>query len=102
MLAGGRRRADRSASRHRLAATRYSQVRTEARPSNPARPGQALPGILQRVLSILHRAQEPVAVHLQLTPVGINELAKRLPVAVLRPGEQVRRHDASFSSATSR
>jgi hypothetical protein len=26
----------------------------------------------------------------------------RLPVAVLRPGEQVRRHDASFSSATSR
>ena len=40
-VTGGRRRADRSASRHRLVATRYSQVRTEARPSNPARPCQA-------------------------------------------------------------
>ena len=40
-LISGRRLADRSASRQRLVATWYSQVRTEARPSNPARPCQA-------------------------------------------------------------
>jgi len=40
-LTGGRRRPARSASRHRLVATRYSQVRIDARPSNPARPCQA-------------------------------------------------------------
>ena len=37
----GRRLAVRSALRHRLVAIRYSQVRSEARPSNPPRPCQA-------------------------------------------------------------
>ena len=40
--AGGWRRPARCAFRHRLVATRYSQVRTEDRPSNPARPRHAL------------------------------------------------------------
>jgi hypothetical protein len=38
--------------------------------------------------------------HLQLAPVRINELPKRVTVPGLCPGEQVHRHDASLSSAT--
>ena len=37
----GRRLPARSAFRQRLVATRYSQVRTDDRPSKPARPRQA-------------------------------------------------------------
>ena len=40
-MAAGRRRAARSASRQRFVAIRYSQVRTEERPSKPARFRQA-------------------------------------------------------------
>jgi hypothetical protein len=38
-------------------------------------------GFLQRVLSVLDRAENPVAVHLQLLPAGLGELAERIPVA---------------------
>lgn len=40
-----RRLAQRRTLRHRLVAIRYSQVRSEARPSNPARPCQALSSV---------------------------------------------------------
>ena len=36
---------------------------------------------LEHVLSVLHRAEDPIAVHLELAPVGVYELAKRLLVA---------------------
>jgi hypothetical protein len=59
-------------------------------------PGQALPGreqrLLQRVLRVVGRAEDPVAVHLQLTPVGADEFAERLLVAHPRPVYQLRAH----------
>ena len=59
-------------------------------------PGQALPGrqqgLLQRVLRVEGRAEDPVAVHLQLAPVGADELAERLLVAGPGPVYQVRAH----------
>ena len=68
-------------------------------------PGQAPPGrqqrVLQRVLGVLHRAEDPVAVHLQLAPVGIDELAKRLPIPRLRPGEQVHSRHVTLPSPLS-
>ena len=47
----GRRLAARRASRHRLVAIRYSQVRSEARPSNPSRPCQAASSVFCRASS---------------------------------------------------
>jgi hypothetical protein len=44
----GRRLADRRAFWQRVVATRYSQVRTETRPSNPARPPAAHPAARPR------------------------------------------------------
>jgi hypothetical protein len=49
---------------------------------------------LQRVLGVGRRAQNPVAVHLQLGPVRVDQLAERVPVSGLCPGKQVRRHRA--------
>ena len=48
-------------------------------PVKPA-PGRQQ-GFLQHVLGVLDRAEDPVAVQLQLAPVGLGELAERLPVA---------------------
>src|SRR6185437_6390875 len=48
-------------------------------------PGQAAPGgqqgFLQQILGVLDRAEDAVAVHLKLAPVGLDQLAERLPVA---------------------
>ena len=61
----------------------------------PLESGQALPGrqqrILLRVLGVVHRAENPVAVHLQLAPVRVDQLGKRVAVSGLCPGEQVHR-----------
>jgi hypothetical protein len=40
--------------------------------------------LLDHVLCVLHRAEDPIAVHLQLAPQGLGELAKRLLVAGAR------------------
>ena len=59
-------------------------------------PSEALPGgqqrLLQGVLGVLERAEHPVAVHLQLSTVGLGQLAERVAVAGPRPGDQVGRH----------
>jgi RNA polymerase sigma factor (sigma-70 family) len=64
-------------------------------------PGQALPGrqqgLLQRILGVQGRAEDPVAVHLQLAPVGIDQFAERLPVAGPGPVYQIRAHRTTLS-----
>ena len=54
--------------------------------------GQVLPSgqqlLLQRVLGVLQRTEQPVAVRLQLTPVRCDELTERVMVSGLRPFEQ--------------
>ena len=91
----GRRAAARRALRHRLVAMRYSQVRSDERPSND---GDALPrgeqGVLQRVFGVADRAQHPIAMHLQFALVRRDELTERLAVAHPRPRDQVIRHHA--------
>jgi hypothetical protein len=53
---------------------------------------EATPGgqqcLLDHVLGVLHRAEDPVAVQLQLAPVGFGELAKCLVVPGARPCER--------------
>src|SRR6202035_3993720 len=51
-------------------------------------------GLLQRVLGILYRTQHPVAVHLQLALVGVDEPAERLPVSGPGQSDQLRGHHA--------
>ena len=71
-------------------AIRYSQVRSEARPSNPARPCQAgEQRVLQGVLGVLQGPEHPVAVHLQLAAVRLGQLPERVAVAGPRPRSQV-------------
>ena len=102
----GRRRAHprapaaaRSAFRQRLVAIRYSQVRIEERPSKPPRPCQAASRVSCSASSAsCDRAEDPVAVHLQLAPVGVDELAERLPVPGPGLGDQVRGHRAILAS----
>jgi hypothetical protein len=49
--------------------------------------------LLQQVLGVLHRADDPVAVKLQLAPVGIGQLAERVLVSRACAGERsVRQH----------
>jgi hypothetical protein len=52
-----------------------------------------LPGgeerLLDRVLSILDRAEDAVAVQLQLTPVPLDQLGEGIGVAGLRPGDEI-------------
>ena len=52
-------------------------------------PAEALPGgqqrVLQGVLGVLERSEHPVAVHLQLPPVRLGQLAERVAVAGPRP-----------------
>ncbi len=47
-------------------------------------------GLLEHVFRVLHRAEDPVAVQLQLAPVRVGEFPERIPVA--RPGPGERRH----------
>src|SRR6202035_2568698 len=53
---------------------------------------EATPGpqqrFLEHVLSVVHRPEDPIAVDLQLAPVGVGELAKRLLVALRRTRQQ--------------
>src|SRR5262249_18228500 len=64
-------------------------------------PRQALPcrqqGLLERVLRVQGRAEDPVTVHLQLAPEGADELGERLLVA--RPGlvHEVGAHQITLS-----
>ena len=57
---------------------------------------EAAPGgqqrLLQQVLGVLRRADDPVDVQLQLTPVGVGQLAERVLVAGARPGEGLLGH----------
>ena len=57
---------------------------------------QAPPGcqqrLLHRVLGVVNRAEDPVAVQLQFTLIGADELAKRLIVSGPGQGRQVRGH----------
>ena len=52
-----------------------------------------LPGgeerLLDGVLGVLDRAEEAVAVQLQLTPVSLDQLGEGIRVAGLRPGDQI-------------
>jgi hypothetical protein len=56
-------------------------------------PGDVLPGgqerLLDRVLGVQGRAEDAVAVQLQLTPVPLDQLGEGIRVASLRPGDQV-------------
>ena len=70
-------------------------------PRSAPRTRRALPGgqqrVLQRVLGVLHRPQDPVAVHLQFPLVAADELAERLPVPGTCPVDQICCHNASTS-----
>ena len=54
------------------------------------------PVMAQRVLRVLGRAEDPVAVRLQLALVGADEFAERLLVAGPGPVHQVRVHRTTF------
>jgi len=56
---------------------------------------------LEQVLGIGQGAEDPVAVHLQLAAVRLDELAERLPVAAPCPGQQLRRHRDILTGAMS-
>ena len=57
----------------------------EAAPSGEQR-------LLEQVLRVLRRTDDPVDVHLELTPVGVGELAERFLVADARTGERLLGH----------
>jgi hypothetical protein len=71
-----------------LVAIRYSQARTrrpplellEAAPRGEQR-------LLEQVLGVLHRPDDPIHVQLELTPVRVGELAERVLVARTRTGQ---------------
>ena len=67
------------------------QPRANRRPG--FEPGDVLPGgeerLLDGVLSVLGRAEDAVAVQLQLTPVFLDQLGEGIRVAGLRPGDQI-------------
>ncbi len=48
--------------------------------------------LLEQVLGVLRRADDPVDVQLELTPVGVGQLAERVLVAGARPGEGLLGH----------
>ena len=67
----------------RLVAIRYSQVRIDARSLEllePAPRGEQ--GLLDQVLGVLGRAEDPIAVQLELMTVRVGQRAER----VLVPG----------------
>ena len=55
------------------------------------------PVMAQRVLRVLGRAEDPVAVRLQLALVGADEFAERLLVAGPGPFHQLRAHQITLS-----
>jgi hypothetical protein len=67
------------------AAVGRDAVQPRAQRGSPLEAPEPAPGrqqrLLQQVLGILDRAEDPVAVELKLAPVGIDELAERLLVA---------------------
>ncbi len=81
-------------------AIRYSQTRMgrpalellKAAPRSEQR-------LLQQVLSVLSRADDPVDVQLQLTPVGVDQLAERVLVASVRTGEDLLGHARILAQA---
>jgi hypothetical protein len=50
--------------------------------------------LLQHVLSVLHRAEDPIAVDLELVPVRVGEFAKGLLVALSCTRQQSLAHQA--------
>jgi hypothetical protein len=54
-------------------------------------------GLLERVLRVEGRAEDPVAGHLQLAPVGADEFAERLLLTGPGPVYQVRAHRTTLS-----
>ena len=73
-------------SREALVTMEYSHERTELRPSNPASPRHARSSAsCDGVLGVLHRAEHPVRVGPQLSPVSLDELTERFLVSV--PGQ---------------
>ncbi len=55
-------------------------------------------GFLEHVFCVLHRAEDPVAVQLQLAPVGVGELAERLPVSRTGAGQRCLGHHGILAS----
>src|SRR5262249_49428092 len=59
-------------------------------------PADALPGgqhrLLDGVFGLLEGSEHPVAVHLQLPPVGLGQLPERLSIPCPRPREQIGCH----------
>jgi hypothetical protein len=48
--------------------------------------------LLEQILGVLHRSEDPVAVQLQLAPVGVDELAERVLVPGAGAGEDLLAH----------
>jgi hypothetical protein len=71
-------------------------VQPRAQRSSPLVAIEPAPGgqqrFLQQVLGVLQRADDPVAVHLQLVPVRVGQLPKRLLVARPSTRERLLRH----------
>jgi hypothetical protein len=96
----GRRLAERSAFRLRLVAMRYSQVRIEG----PFREvADTLPGgqhrLLEHVLGVGRRAEDPVAVDLQLPSVPVHQLPECVAVALPGPAHQLCGHHLILPSS---
>jgi hypothetical protein len=70
---------------------RYSQARTDARSSYCSRP-RGEQRLLQQILGILRRADDPVDVQLELTTVGVGQVAERVLVAGARASEGLLGH----------
>src|SRR5215217_1655729 len=101
-MSSGRRLLARRASRARLVAIRYSQARTDARSSNRSSPRHCgEQRLLEQVLGVLGRADDPVDVELELAPVGVGQLAKRVLVAGARTVEGERGGDHQSKTLTS-
>ena len=69
-------------------------------------PAEPAPGshhrLLQHVLGVGGRAEDPVAVHLEFAPERPGELGERLPVAGAGPGQQLPGLINGFSHGASR
>ena len=65
-----------------MVAIAYSHERSELRPSNRDSPRHALEQrVLERVLGVLHRAEHPVAVGVQLGAMGLHQPTEGILVA---------------------
>src|SRR5207248_11575577 len=72
-------------------------------PTHAPRTARAAPGdeqrLLEQVLGVLRRADDPVDVQLQLTPEGVGQLAERVLVAGARTGEGLLGHARILAKA---